>query len=672
MLRILFTGLTIRSSSFISIIFFLWSTNTLAESPWVKGKSGKTEARLIFELDQTSLEDHKVLAGVEIRLAPGWYTYWKNAGDVGYAPKARWNLSESWKVSSLYFPTPQIHQAPALNTSDASSQAEKKDLISYGYRSAVLYLMELSGKGALTGSLNWEYLVCEKVCIPENHQFEFEIAGAEMPIPSNYAAALMESLKELPVQRSTWKTQWKNPTTFEVEVPGATEPDLLFSSSKRSGRFWSAKKIGEDKFEITLKEPLSEISLLALGTVAYEAPIMPPPLWTSGDAASSSLLLALFFAFLGGLILNFMPCVLPVVVLKTHSLLVSGKSAKTGLMLTSLGVISSFVALGVLTGALREAGEQVGWGFQFQIPGFLVFIQVVLFLFALNLFGLFEIQLPHWMNQKAGAKSGAFFEGVFATLLATPCTAPFLGTALTYALTRSWAELLLFFAVMGIGLATPYLLFLARPSLIKRLPKPGAWMNTMKRLLAYLLLGTLVWLMYVMQSQVQTPFVVLFVAVLTLIFFFMREIPGLWKWLLVAALTVGTILASKQFDLVSAAKGDDSTETTLGFSEESIQSRLDKGEKLFVYITADWCLSCKFNEANVIKSARFQEALEAKNIQVVRIDWTKRDPAVAAYLEKFGRVGIPFAALLYRDQQKLFPELMTMTESMSILGGWNP
>jgi suppressor for copper-sensitivity B len=393
----------------------------------------------------------------------------------------------------------------------------------------------------------------------------------------------------------------------------------------------------------------------------------------AANSDSTSLWLALLFALIGGFILNFMPCVLPVVMIKTHSLLVAasdhsakGVSFKANLLATSLGVISSFLALGILTGSLREAGHQVGWGFQFQIPSFLIFMILVLFLFALNLFGLFEFQLPHGLTQRLGGRSGekthSFLEGVFATILATPCSAPFLGTALTFGLTQGWLALIGIFVSMGVGLALPYLILLVRPQWIRLLPRPGAWMGGLKRWMAYLLLLTALWLAYVLQQQVSSLLLILLLFGLGAIFISLRELRSSLRWAFVLLVSLGLILVSRSPQINASSP---QTETTkFVFSPEAVDQKLREGKTLFLYITADWCLTCKFNEAAVIEHPEFVRKLREKSIEVVRVDWTKRDPLVGQYLESFNRVGIPFAVLLRGSDREVFPELMVLQDSL--------
>jgi len=614
---------------------------------WQVSRSKKSSGRIIFSHDQVSEGQNKVLAGIQIKLEPGWHTYWKNPGEIGLAPKAKWSLGENWTVSPIQYPAPEKTIVPT-----------KTPLTSFGYSDQVTYLVELNGSGALSGKLEWDYLVCDSACIPEKLSFALELkAGKEKKSASFEKLTQLKS--NLPRPFPKGDLQWVSATEISFKTLNTQQEVFIFTPQK-TGIFWILEN-QEDRTLIRLNKEFSNLEVLVKSsaeTYSGELANMAAPAKDVATADDTGFLLALLFAFIGGIILNLMPCVLPVVMLKAHALVVSGKKAHGTLLATSLGIVSSFVLVGVLTGLLRQAGMQVGWGFQFQIPGFLIAINLILFLFALNMFGLFEINLPHRLNQRFSS-SGPFLEGVFATILATPCSAPFLGTALTYALTRGWPSLLLFFFVMGLGLATPYLLFLINPSWVKFLPKPGRWMDRMKRILAYVLLATMLWLTYVLQQQIPSAFLSVFLIGLVATFIAIKEFKSWGRVLAVLLIAAGLIYASRTPAFTNQAT---STESDTAFAEKDLEDRLAKGEKIFLYITADWCLTCKFNEANVINTKEFKNLLTEANFNLMKVDWTKKDPSVASFLEKHGRVGIPFAGAFTREGVNLLPELLSLED----------
>jgi len=650
--------------AFLLILFFC--PQVFAATDWQLSKSKKSKGRIIFSHDQVSdaqysegqysegqyLEaQNTLLAGIEIQLQPGWHTYWKNPGEIGLAPKSKWSLENNWTAGPILYPTPEKH-----------SVSGKSTLTSFGYSNNVVYLTELRGSQDLKGTLEFNYLVCETLCVPEKLIFNLKLKvgkASEAQRQSSEFERLKKLKAKLPATSLAADLKWLSSKEVSISNLEANDEVFVFSPEK-SGIFWTLEPT-ENKKVLRLHKEFSKLEILVKKPESsLSGELTQTPASASSDSAATevSFFLALLFAFIGGIILNLMPCVLPVLMLKAHSLVLSSKKAHGTLLATSLGIISSFVLVGVLTGLLRQAGLQIGWGFQFQIPGFLVIINLILFLFALNLFGLFEINLPNRLNQKF-SNGGPFLEGVFATILATPCSAPFLGTALTYALTQGWPSLLLFFFMMGLGLATPYLLFLVNPSWVRFLPKPGRWMDRMKRILAYVLLATMLWLTYVLQQQVATSFISIFLVGVFAVFIVIKEFKTWGRILGIAIIASGLTYASSSEAFSNHAI---STSAEALFTESDLEERLAKGEKIFLYITADWCLTCKFNEVNVINTKGFKALLKDNNFSLMKVDWTKRDAAVAAFLEKNGRVGIPFAGAFTSERISLLPELLTFED----------
>ena len=412
------------------------------------------------------------------------------------------------------------------------------------------------------------------------------------------------------------------------------------------------------------------------GHPAFEAAPATP---TGASAGALGLFAALLAALLGGLILNGMPCVLPIVSLKLFGLAqASGRSRReitAGALMTTLGILVSFWVLAAATLIARSAGEAVGWGIQFQNPLFVTFLALVLTLFSLNVWGLFEIQLPQAISNRLGGGqsegySGHFFSGVFATLMATPCSAPFLGTAVGFALSQPAATIVATFTAVGVGLAAPYLLLAAVPNATRLLPKPGEWMATLRGIMGFLIAGTTVWLLYVLAAQMDSArlaFVEVGLLVLALFVWLQGRSRGAAPRILgrlgaVAAALFVLVLAGGASAHSGGAGGGPGMERVLNwvpFDPVQAVTLADEGRLVFVDVTADWCATCKVNERLVLETEETAALFARYDVVAMQADWTNRDDGIARYLASFGRYGIPFYAL-YRPNQEphVFGELL--------------
>ncbi|MCO4793294.1 MAG: thioredoxin family protein [Bacteriovoracaceae bacterium] len=490
---------------------------------------------------------------------------------------------------------------------------------------------------------------------------------------------------------------------FPIDWDGEyTEPEIPFPSS---GKFKSpyelkfifadplTKSIGVIKksfssFNLTVGKSSNDF-LKMLTPLSISKPSddkkkekVETPTTAPNKSSETSLLYYLLFAFLGGLILNIMPCVLPVISLKLFGLVQHASESNKRIfkhnMIYSLGVMFSFLVLALSVFAFKAAGETVGWGFQLQSPLFVALMIIVLFAMALNLFGLYEFRTPGGsslggVDIKDGF-FGDFFSGVLATILSTPCSAPFLGTALTFAFTSSNTTILGVFMMIGLGLASPFILTAFFPSLIKFLPKPGMWMEHVKKFLGLTLLLTMVWLLDVYISLISgtTPFLIL-ATIITLVFFalyFRAKISKSLFWntiffampvLLFINLATSPLqtdsggeselLADKQRDGVLWEK----------FSQEKLDEYKSQGEVVFLDFTAKWCFTCKVNEKVVLDTKSFRDLVKSKNIRLLLGDWTKRDKTIGTWLKAHGMVGVPAYFVQKRDGT-----LVNLGETVSI------
>ena len=418
----------------------------------------------------------------------------------------------------------------------------------------------------------------------------------------------------------------------------------------------------------------------------------------SGEA-SAGIIALLFFAFLGGIILNLMPCVLPVLSLKLFSLIKqAGESRKRLLTLglsTTAGILASFWVLAAIVSAIKMGGGNAGWGMQFQSAGFIAFMVVILSAFAMSFFGIFEVWLPGSALTKmdaAGRKqgiAGAFFTGALLVLLSTPCSAPFLGTAMGFAFTASIPVLFLFFTAAGVGLALPYLLVSFFPAILNIFPKPGAWMVKLQKVMGVLLLATVVWLLWIVNEQAGLTGVVLFaiIAAISIGFSvvagkfappgvaFVREIAA-FGGAAVVLFAFWFALAAPKYEAEVNAKfearaAEQMTEDGwYRYTPELIENFARAGRTVFIDATADWCLTCKANEAAVLSRPDFLQAMDSLNVARVKADWTRETPEVAKLLKSMGKSGVPAYAIYPKGdagKQIVLPELLTTNAILELI-----
>ena len=420
------------------------------------------------------------------------------------------------------------------------------------------------------------------------------------------------------------------------------------------------------------------------------------------NAASAGIIALLFFAFLGGMILNLMPCVLPVLSLKLFSLIKQAGESRGRLLAlggaTTAGILCSFWILAAVVAAVKAGGGSAGWGMQFQSAGFIAFMTVILTAFAMSFFGVFEIWLPWSATTKmdaAGRKqgiAGAFFTGALLVLLSTPCSAPFLGTAMGFAFTASTPVLFLFFTAAGLGLALPYMLVSAFPAVLKVFPKPGAWMVRLQKAMGVLLLATVVWLLWIVNEQAGLSGVGIFAAIAVASIAcsvllgrfappgvpFVREAAGL-SLCIVALVSLWFAALAPQYDIAATEKfnarmQEQKTEDGwFRYSPALIEDFAKAKRTVFIDATADWCLTCKANEAAVLNRDDFRRAMDSLNVALVKADWTRETPEVNALLQSMGKSGVPAYAIYPEgdaSKQIVLPELLTTAAIVEKMGSW--
>jgi thiol:disulfide interchange protein/DsbC/DsbD-like thiol-disulfide interchange protein len=640
-------------------------------------------------------------AGLLLRMVPNWHTYWKFPGDAGLPTEITWKLPEGWKAGEIQWPIPLKLDEPG-------------GIQIYGYHDEVLLLQQITppatlkdSKVELAAEASW--LVCEKICIPGSAKLQLELPVAAQNVSANeevfsrYRRSLPQGWPDGKVANASWR---KNGNELRLTVESAAlvnYPSVDFYPVPEAKVVVShpvTNRSADGKITFRIPIETADKSASALNGVVVFGPKDNGPdrngweLTAASVAAapsaptlSGSLARFLLFGFIGGFILNLMPCVLPVISLKIFGFIQHAgqdrrKILRSGLAFVA-GIFAWFIGLALLLIALKNAGREITWAFQFTNPYFVLWMSAIVLVFALNLFGVFEISLPQFASRGAlglSAKegdAGSFFQGVFATVLATPCTAPFLGTALGFAFTQPGWTILLMFVAIAAGMASPYLLLSAQPAWLRLLPKPGPWMERVKHLMGFLLLATLLFLLAVLGAERGTEAIIwssCFLLALSLACWmkgaFVTPIASTRARFISVVIMLAVVVGSGWYFIgqkFAEAKVVSSTSVAQGdwkpFTPQLLESELKQGHAVFVDFTAAWCLTCKFNEANVLEAVAVRDAFQRRGVTKIKADWTNADPEITKILKQFGRPGVPMYVLYPGNNAEpiLFPELLTQS-----------
>ncbi len=614
------------------------------------------------------------LVGLHFKLEPGWHIYWKNAGDSGQPPRVQWTVPDNVTAGPIQFPVPK--------------RLPVGPLLDYGYEGDVLLPVSVQVAKAVTAKTillkaNVRVLVCRESCIPGKATLQLELpVSQQVPRSAHANEQLFATARNQ--QPAPTPASWKASATATADhiiltVIGATPGSGFAFFPAQPGVIENAapQKVQAvaGGAKLTLKKaqdataPISELNglLVAPDMTGYDirANVTAAPTATPLVASKQQALpLVLVLAFLGGLVLNLMPCVFPVLSIKTIHLLNSAgddhREIRLSAVAYTLGVLCSFwLLIGVLLG-LRAGGTHLGWGFQLQSPGFVAFLCCLLFLFGLSLSGLFEMgqslmSVGGDLAQKGG-HSGSFFTGVLATVVATPCTAPFMGAAVGFALSQSAFVCVLVFTSMAFGLAAPFLVLAFAPQLGRFLPRPGRWMETLKQLMAFPIFATVIWLLWVFGHQADIDSLAVLLISL-LIVSFAGWILHHWPQsrianvcavvIILAAVSypVFTLSAFRQTVSASSVKPNGTGVAWEVFTPDRLASYRANGKPVLIDFTAAWCLTCQVNDRVVFQSSDVEQKLKNTNIALLRADWTSYDPAITETLAKYGRSGIPLYVL---------------------------
>ncbi len=611
--------------------------------------------------------------GLLFQLEPGWHIYWKNPGDAGQPPRLTWDLPKDLSAGEIIWPTPK--------------RLPVGPLLDYGYEGQVLLPIPITAQASLPASgsqvirLGLRVQVCREVCVPGKAELALTLPVQNKAAANQKTAALFAQAKASMAQATpeNWKVSAKEAANSIVltltGIPGdaavsfiPAKPNVIQNSApqmqaaSRGGltlelkRAEGAPKVDDRLTGLLLVEDQA-------GAKAYEVsmPVTPMAAPTAQRESTppkkpQSLPVILLLAFGGGLILNLMPCVFPVLSIKVLSLLDhfggDRKTVQLSALVYTLGVLLSFWILVAVLLSLRAAGRNLGWGFQLQSPGFVAFLICLLFVFGLSLIGVFEIgtsvmSVGSGLTQR-GTYTSSFFTGVLATVVATPCTAPLMGVAVGFALSQGAAICVLVFTSMAIGLAAPFLLLTIFPGLSRFLPRPGAWMETMKQILAFPLFATVVWLLWVLGQQVGINQLALLLFTL-LILSMAGWVMGRWPLnrtarTVAACLGIAvTVYAANALVPEAHVLADGGTQGLKweAFTPQKLAAYRASGKPVLIDFTAAWCLTCQVNDRVVFHSPEVQKHLSKSDIALLRADWTSYDPAITDLLAKYGRSGIP-------------------------------
>ena len=605
----------------------------------------------ILSNEVIKISEDEYLLGVKFKFDQGWHTYWINPGDSGERAKFEWKLPEGYKISNPRWPAPTTIPYPPLMT--------------YGYENEVIILFNLYKElGSVADgeiALNSEWLACADICLPQsgsakinlnkvlflNLQSESKILKEKNNLPKKYPYLISASVENDEIHLSGQMNEnFKDSEIYFFPFDQNLINHTAIQNSKITENSFSHRVLKSDQ-NIQLSEIKGVISF-KLNNEINSFYFSSNNLSSDNKFSSLNLMIALFSSFIGGLLLNLMPCVFPVISLKIFNFIEIANSKREVMfhgVSFSIGSIVTFISIGLVILILKIFGEEIGWGFQLQSP---IFVALLIYLFALlflNFIGFFNI--PNFLGKfgtntsNKNSYKSSFGTGVLAVAVATPCTAPFMGSALGLALTQPNFFSILIFLFLGIGFAAPYLIISLFPQTLSYLPKPGNWMETFRKIMAIPIFLTILWLIWILSNQIsfQNLMSVLLGVSLILMLCFIKKIITFLQLSSKFNNPVFVILLFFSFYLLPFNSGIDNMSKS-DISLKKIESLSKKGP-LFINFTADWCITCKVNEQIALSGENFKSIIENQNINYLKIDWTNKDPNINKLIETYGRSGIP-------------------------------
>lgn len=669
-----YKSLSVKLSLFL--ILLLTTSSSLWSDSFFQASDSSIE---VTSESEAMMKGDELLLGLNFKLTPGWHTYWKNPGDAGEGASVTWQLPKGFQASEILWPGPEAIPVEPLMT--------------FGYEDEITLLTKIKALDAavfpaiVKAKVSW--YTCKDICVPQEANLELTIQNGEK-INTFFANELSNVFLNLPKELSSkHRVEALDDNYFlQMELDGNTPVSSAYFFPEEYGlSSYSKEQILEiNKNSLSLQISQSEVDLklqnfagvLLLNNqdsrTFFNVNLNLNNNQKQESLSISELVLTIIFAFIGGLILNAMPCVFPILSIKILNFVEQSEGSKEKMIQHGLsfsaGVLVTFLSIAGLLLLLKSGGESIGWGYQLQSP-LMVTILIYLFVaigitFMSNLVLGGQLAQLGNINQGYGDITSSFLTGVLAVIVASPCTAPFMGSAVGIALLQPGFITIAIFVSLGLGFAAPYLLLSFYPSLLKVLPKPGAWMETLKQFMAFPMWGSALWLTWVLSGQVQTDSVLmvllgaLFIALGLWILEKNQSSDGFAKWMSLSSVTIllGAALWLAPTDYENIEQ--DTSSDLNSYSPELLDSLLAENKPVFLNFTADWCITCKVNEAVVLNQVSIKNALESKGIVYLKADWTRKDETIANKLAEYGRTGVPLY-LLYSSEgiPVILPELLT-------------
>ena len=656
--------------------FLVFSEAYALQSDW----SGIEEAKVRIISPFSSIGENKnIFLGLEYKLKKGWKTYWHTPGEGGFPQSIDWKQSKNIESLEILWPTP--------------IEFEILGLKSIGYKEEVVFPLKIKLKNNNISSkffFELNYLTCKDICLPGKANLALILPSGSGKITKNFFK-LEKYLSKIPIKNK----EVAGLEILNVVAESTKNSSLISINAKSKKPMFEPKFFLDNKLGLPIVDPIYkfssdrkkievnffyenisfnkkniDLSILFTdrNTALEEHFVIKTNNYKKINQFNNFFFTIILIAMLGGLILNVMPCVLPVISLKFISVLKnkdtkSYNSIRSSFFITALGIITSFVLLSIILIIIKSIGVSIGWGMQFQQPIFLMIISLILFLFFLNLLGLFNFYIPPVLNnffiiKKNNSLYNDFFNGFFATILATPCSAPFVGTAVSAAFTQSYILMISIFFFMGIGMSAPYILAGLFPQMVKLLPKPGPWMIKLKYILAFLIFGTILWIGNILLNHFNYLFIFICIFLFSVIFVSIKYIDNFKNILILVS-----ILAFFSLSFFNYLKNDSINyeKNWLDFNNVKIEEIINQKKIVFVDITADWCATCQYNKIKVINSKKIKNIFVKNQIILIRGDWTKPNEKIEKYLNKFNRFGIPFN-IIYGEK---FPDGIILSELLT-------
>ena len=649
-----FYTITIVMKNLLATLLLLSFTDLSAEAV----DTGHAKASLVADTTQS---DEFFYVGLKLDMDPGWHTYWKNPGDSGGPFSIMWSHQMDIIIEDVSWPAPEI--------------IPYDPLITYGYKDFVIFPFKVfkqtdSELGLLSAEL--EFLICSDICIPESAELSIDLSQL------NRSSELLDAVNELPNKVLPIGVQ-ASLENIVIEFGYDKKPTkaYFFSETKDVVKYLpshSLTEVSQGTYAIEITREDKNFSYLKGILVIDDQAYLVESSTQTPKHDSLNLWQALLFAFLGGIILNLMPCVFPVISLKVMSFLKLADSNPRQIRIHALtfsgGVLFTFIAIALLLLGLKATGELVGWGFQLQSPEIVGFLAIVMTMIGFILLTDININvgnlfLTQTVTQSNGL-SNSFWTGALAVIVASPCTAPFMGAALGYAIIQPSVVSMIIFISLALGFALPYLILGWNPQLIAMLPKPGEWMEILKKFFAFPMFATSIWLLWVFEQQTAGNDLIILLAMCLLASF------GVWIFTQKSkiASVIGGLFVISAFLLIgniekSAAPSGEALSEWNSQTEINLQSQ---NQAYLINFTAAWCITCQTNEKLVLGTEEVQEFLKNQNIQYIKADWTNRNSEIAAALERYERSGVPL--YVYWEpgmtQPKILPAILRKKDILNL------